>query len=79
MLWDLRARERGTGSSLMAQQIKDLELLLLWLGFDPRLRIFHMPWVPPKTEQNRQKGRENRFVREQTLWTFCLYNAAVTQ
>ena len=27
--------KRGVGSSLVAQQVKDLTLSLLWLGFDP--------------------------------------------
>ena len=32
----------------MVQQVKDLVVLLLWHGFDPWLRNFHMPWVRPK-------------------------------
>ena len=47
------------GSSLVAQQAKDLPLSLLWLGlqlwhgFNPWPRNFHMPWAWPK-ENNRQ-------------------------
>ena len=46
------------GSSLMAQRVKDLALalqrlrLLLWYGFDPWPRNFHMLWVWPKKKKN---------------------------
>ena len=32
-------------SSLVAQQVKDPVLSLLWLRFDPQPRNLHMPWV----------------------------------
>ena len=35
----------------MAQWIKDLALLQLWLGFSPWPRNFHMPWVWPKKKK----------------------------
>ena len=31
----------------MAQWVKDPALSLLWLGFDPWPRKFHMPWALP--------------------------------
>ena len=31
--------------------MKDSTLSLLWLGFDPGPRNFHMPWVQPKKEK----------------------------
>ena len=43
----------------MAQQVKDPKLslqwlkLLLWQGFDPWLRNFHMPWVPEKKKKKK--------------------------
>ena len=35
-------------SSLVAQQIKDLALFLLWYRFDPWPVNFHRPWAWPK-------------------------------
>ena len=46
-------------SSLMAQWVKDLALSLLglwlqlWLGFDPRLRNFHVLQMWPKNKQKK--------------------------
>ena len=46
------------GSSLGAQQVKDLALpqlwggLQLWGGFNPWLGNFYMPWVRPKNFKN---------------------------
>ena len=43
--------------SLVVQQVKDPVLslqqlgLLLWLGFSPWPRNFHMPWVMPKKKK----------------------------
>ena len=59
-------------SSLVALQVKDLALSLLWLrlllwhGFDPWPRNFHMPWVLPKKkkkpclcwERDKQNGQQ---------------------
>lgn len=51
--------ESELGSSFVVQQVRDLVLplkqpgLLLWLGFDPWLAKFYMPWAQPK--QNKKK------------------------
>ena len=49
------------GSSVLAQQDKDLVLslpwleLLLWHGFDPRPRNLDVPWQQQKNPQNNKK------------------------
>ena len=59
-IWEvtfLDINDFGTGGSLVAQQIKDLVLSLLWLRsllwhrFDPWPRKFCMLWVWPKTNK----------------------------
>ena len=44
-------------SSLVAQQVKDLALSLLWHGFHPRPRYFHMPQLWPKKKEGKRKKR----------------------
>ena len=42
-----------------AQWVKDLALPKLWLGLDPWLKNFHMPWVwPKKKKREREKLAE---------------------
>ena len=43
-------------SSLVAQWVKDLALLLLWHGFDPWPRNVCMLWVWPKTTYKQCPG-----------------------
>ena len=46
---------KGTGSSLVAQQVKDLALPLLWCGFSLWSGNFYMPWTlptPPPPKKN---------------------------
>ena len=56
-------KKKKTWSSLVTQQVKDLALSLLWLGsllwhgFIPWPRNFHMPQLWPKT--NKQKRIKN--------------------
>ena len=52
-------------SSLVAQQIKDLVLLLLWRGFDPWPGNFHMSWARPKQQQ--QKSLFKVCIHKDTL------------
>ena len=33
---------------MVAQQVKDIALSLLWCGFESRALQFHMPWTQPK-------------------------------
>ena len=57
-----RKRKRS-GSSQMAEWVKDSALLQLWYrlqlqcGFDPWPRNFHMPQFPPPTPKKRKKGK----------------------
>ncbi len=53
----------------MAQQVKDLALSLLWLGFSPWSGDFHMPQAQPKKrggecilvgQTNLQQGQNHR-------------------
>ena len=46
--WNRKRREKEKGSSLVAQQIKDLVLSVLWLRFEPWPWNFHMTWALPK-------------------------------
>ena len=41
-------------SSLVAQQVKDLTLSLLWHRFDPQPGNFCMPWAQPKEKKSKQ-------------------------
>lgn len=45
-----------SGSSLRAQQVKDLTLTVLWHWFDPHPKNIHVPWAQAKTNE------------ENTLW-----------
>lgn len=47
----------------MAQRAKDPTLLLLWLGFDPRLWNFQMLWAWPKKKRKKNVIPGSRFVR----------------
>ena len=53
-------------SSLVAQQVKDPVLslmwlrLLLWHRFDPWSRHFHMPWVWPSIHQSITQKQTNK-------------------
>lgn len=40
-----------SGSSLRAQQVKDLTLTVLWHWFDPRPKNIHVPWAQAKTNE----------------------------
>ena len=40
-----------TRSSLVAQQVEDLALSLLWQGFNPWPGNFYVLWVQPKREK----------------------------
>ena len=44
--------------------VKDLALLLLWLGFSPWLGNFHLPWAWP--EKEKREGR--KMFREFPSW-----------
>ena len=61
--YSYQIRKLGTGSSLVAQQVKDLVLSLqqlgslLWCGFDPWPRNFHMSREQPK-EKEKKAGTE---------------------
>ena len=48
------------GSSLVAQWVEDPVLSLLWCGFDPWLRNFHMPWMQPKKNKKKNKNKKNK-------------------
>ena len=56
----------------MAQQVKDLVLsllrlwFLLWRGFDPWPRNFHMPWAQPKQTKitNKDKKTKNKQTKK---------------
>ena len=56
-------------SSLVAQQIKNLMLSLLWLwlqlrcGFDSRPRNFYMPWAWPK-QKNKQTNKKQKTPKQ---------------
>ena len=52
----------------MAQWVKDLALLLLWLELDPWPRNFCMPWVWPR---KRERERERERARFKMYITFC--------
>ena len=43
-------RNPSQGVPAVAQGVKDLALLQLWLRFNPWLLDFHMLWVLPKKE-----------------------------
>jgi len=61
-LRDFKQEKGAKGSSLVAQQLKDLALSLLWLWlllwcvFNPWPRIFRMLWVQPRKERKRCDG-----------------------
>ena len=63
-------------SSLVAQQVRNPALsllqlgLLLWCGFDPWPRNFHMPWVQPKTERENDRGRNRWREGEEAIKGF---------
>ena len=40
--------------SLVAQQVEDLALSLLWHGFDPWPQNFHIPWLWQKKKRERE-------------------------
>ena len=52
-----KQKKIGSRSSLVAQHVKDLVVLLLWLrlllwrGFDPWPENFHMTWVQEKEKK----------------------------
>ena len=52
-----KKKKIGSRSSLVAQHVKDLVVLLLWLrlllwrGFDPWPENFHMTWVQEKEKK----------------------------
>lgn len=54
----------------MAQQVKDQALslqwlrLLLWRGFDPWTRNFHMLWARPNTKQNKSTKKTRKTMQE---------------
>ena len=52
---DSRAKVR---SFLVAQQLKDMALSLLWLGFDPCSGEFHMLQAWPKKKKKKKKEEE---------------------
>ena len=68
--------EVGSRSSPVAQQDENLALLLkhpgllLWCGFDPWPRNFHMPWVQPKTERENDRGRNRWREGEEAIKGF---------
>ena len=49
-------QNKMTGSSQVAQQVKDLALSLLWHQFDPWPGNFCMLWVWPKQKQKQKTG-----------------------
>ena len=53
----ISAQEEFPGGLL----VKDPELSLLWLGFDPWPMNFHMPQIWPKTKTNKQNKQKNIF------------------
>ena len=44
----------------MAQQVKDLSLSLLWLGFDPLPGNFQMPQAWPKINEIKEKEKKRK-------------------
>ena len=48
-------KQESPGSSLVAQWVKDLVLLLLWLGFDPWPRNLCMLPEPPLLKKKRSR------------------------
>ena len=56
--------KREKWSSLVAQQVKDSALSLLWLRllqwhrFDPWPQNFHVPWARPRGKKKKKKRRE---------------------
>ena len=51
----IKRKNNKKWSSLVAQQVKDLALSLLWCRFDPWPGNFHMPWAWPKKEKEKEK------------------------
>ena len=51
-------------SSLVAEQVKDLVWSLLWRGFNPWPRNFHMLWAQPK-ERRRDRQTERKEGRRE--------------
>ena len=46
--------ETYCGNSMVAQQVKDLALSLLWLRFDPWPGNIHMLWAQPKKKKRKK-------------------------
>ena len=71
-------------SSLVAQQVKDLALLLLWCrshqwcGSDPWPRNFHMPWKETKQKQTQTKRNILGKLKYVVILTIhCIYSSNI--
>ena len=58
-------------SSLVTQQVKDLVLSLLWLGFEPWPRAFYMPQGQSKKKKKKKKKAHQETYKAQQSgeWT----------
>ena len=54
ILWLKQSKNAGVGSSLVAQQIKDLAVSLLWSRFDPWSGNFRMSQAWPKRTNEKE-------------------------
>ena len=67
--WKKEVWEYVYRNSLVAQQVKDLALSLLWLRsllwhwFNPLPRNFHTPWVRPEKNPTQQKSNHKKSPR----------------